>query len=346
MSATGNVTGAERNHVTENTGPVTDTETIHVYNFLSRNAGPVTGTAIEPEDEPLSRDSVLAVVLADPAMQRSLREAATEAAEKPYWRRMFEAEYRGEICGHCGEPLAAGQRVTLCGYGRRGSGRAPVCDACVALPQEARLIRFWVNGTHGTQAREHACQACGRPVVLRWGSRRLYVYCSERCAQAIHRSRRRRQGPQETRCATCAGAFVPARADARYCCAACRQKAYRQREGPRMSSTTTVVHMRDVRPGEEGVAYVGRAVPRRGIKASLFGNPFKVGREAATNADAKAMYADWLAGRAHQDTYPEIRAWILENVRTLRGKRLACWCFPQACHADVLAELADAGADA
>jgi hypothetical protein len=30
-------------------------------------------------------------------------------------------------------------------------------------------------------------------------------------------------------CATCGGPFVPRRADARYCSAACRQRAYRQR---------------------------------------------------------------------------------------------------------------------
>lgn len=29
------------------------------------------------------------------------------------------------------------------------------------------------------------------------------------------------------------------------------------------------------------------------------------------------------------------------ELRKLRGKRLGCWCKPEACHADILAELAD-----
>jgi hypothetical protein len=29
-------------------------------------------------------------------------------------------------------------------------------------------------------------------------------------------------------------------------------------------------------------------------------------------------------------------------VPALRGKTLACWCVPELCHGDILAELADA----
>ena len=32
---------------------------------------------------------------------------------------------------------------------------------------------------------------------------------------------------------------------------------------------------------------------------------------------------------------------LLAALPELRGKRLGCWCAPQACHGDVLAQLAD-----
>ena len=43
----------------------------------------------------------------------------------------------------------------------------------------------------------------------------------------------------------------------------------------------------------------------------------------------------------------DYRAWIskqpelLEAVSELRGRRLGCWCAPQPCYGDVLAELAN-----
>lgn len=33
---------------------------------------------------------------------------------------------------------------------------------------------------------------------------------------------------------------------------------------------------------------------------------------------------------------------LLDQVPALRGKTLACWCAPELCHGDILAELADA----
>jgi hypothetical protein len=33
---------------------------------------------------------------------------------------------------------------------------------------------------------------------------------------------------------------------------------------------------------------------------------------------------------------------LLDQVSALRGKTLACWCAPELCHGDILAELADA----
>jgi Domain of unknown function (DUF4326) len=44
------------------------------------------------------------------------------------------------------------------------------------------------------------------------------------------------------------------------------------------------------------------------------------------------MYRDYLLGR------PD----LLALLPGLRGKRLGCWCKPLPCHADILAEFADA----
>lgn len=68
--------------------------------------------------------------------------------------------------------------------------------------------------------------------------------------------------------------------------------------------------------------YIGRP--------SIWGNPFAIGRDG-TREQVIAKYRDWVQRQ------PELMA----QVHLLRGKRLACWCAPQACHGDVLAELAE-----
>lgn len=52
-------------------------------------------------------------------------------------------------------------------------------------------------------------------------------------------------------------------------------------------------------------------------------------------------YKKWLTGEDFKDVLPEKRQWILNNIHLLRGKRISCWCHPRACHADILALLAD-----
>ena len=60
-------------------------------------------------------------------------------------------------------------------------------------------------------------------------------------------------------------------------------------------------------------------------RPSKWGNPYRVeeyGREGAIQ-----KYRKWLIGR---------------DLSELRGKNLACWCrLDQACHADILLELAN-----
>lgn len=99
---------------------------------------------------------------------------------------------------------------------------------------------------------------------------------------------------------------------------------------------TTVVHVRDVEIGRgeliPGVVYIGRAVPRRGYKASKWGNPYKVVPGYCSLETALLFY------RAHILATPELLAALPELV----GKRLACWCKKKGdepCHGDVLVDM-------
>lgn len=75
--------------------------------------------------------------------------------------------------------------------------------------------------------------------------------------------------------------------------------------------------------------YIGRP--------SKWGNPFthKSGTAAkfrvASREDAVEAYRQWIKTQPH----------LLKDLHELKGKTLACWCKPAACHGDVLLELAN-----
>jgi hypothetical protein len=102
-------------------------------------------------------------------------------------------------------------------------------------------------------------------------------------------------------------------------------------------SATTVVNLKGHRddPGFADVVYVGRAMYRGGwhLPASPLASPFRPGPDGSRE-DVVAKYREYLLGRAD----------LLALLPELRGRRLACWCAPEPCHAAVIAELADAGA--
>lgn len=92
-----------------------------------------------------------------------------------------------------------------------------------------------------------------------------------------------------------------------------------------MSNKTKVVHCKK----EKFDVYIGRP--------SIWGNPFthKQGTQAdfvvSSREEAVAKYREYILSK------PE----LLKQVKNLKGKVLGCWCKPQACHGDILAELAD-----
>ncbi|MEU9604854.1 DUF4326 domain-containing protein [Streptomyces sp. NPDC048057] len=99
---------------------------------------------------------------------------------------------------------------------------------------------------------------------------------------------------------------------------------------------TTVVNLKGHRddPAYADVVYVGRAMHRGGwhLDGSPLSCPWRPGRDG-TRAEVMARYRDYLLAR------PD----LLAHLPALRGRRLGCWCVPEQCHAEVIAELADAG---
>jgi len=69
--------------------------------------------------------------------------------------------------------------------------------------------------------------------------------------------------------------------------------------------------------------YVGRPGP--------WGNPFKVTKDVSRE-EAIAKFRKWFLAR------PEM---VDRCRRLLKGKILGCWCSPEKCHAEVLAEVAN-----
>ncbi|GHK04116.1 DUF4326 domain-containing protein [Streptomyces sp. NPDC003753] len=85
------------------------------------------------------------------------------------------------------------------------------------------------------------------------------------------------------------------------------------------------------------VVYVGRRLTRGGwdLPQHPLYNPFQIDtpkkKHDGTREEVMAKYRDHLMGR------PDLLALVPE----LRGKTLACWCAPELCHGDILAEVAD-----
>ena len=66
--------------------------------------------------------------------------------------------------------------------------------------------------------------------------------------------------------------------------------------------------------------YIGRP--------SKWGNPFCIGRDG-TREDVINAYRNYLLSNLS----------LIDDIESLRGKILGCWCKPQACHGDVIEEI-------
>jgi len=95
-----------------------------------------------------------------------------------------------------------------------------------------------------------------------------------------------------------------------------------------MSETRVI----NIRTGAAYDIYIGRAVPRKGLAGSYWGNPFKSPKDGTVEQCIEKYRAmlrkDFLYN-------PHLRL----DLESMRGKILACWCKPGPCHGDVLVEL-------
>jgi hypothetical protein len=112
--------------------------------------------------------------------------------------------------------------------------------------------------------------------------------------------------------------------------------------------TTRVCHTDDQIPGAE---YIGRAVPRRGLKASKWANPYKIGDRKMIGDGV--LTRDEVIYRYEQDLLGGPKRHLLADLPELRTVDIACWCrhdgedrdTGNACHADVLIELLEKYSD-
>ena len=97
----------------------------------------------------------------------------------------------------------------------------------------------------------------------------------------------------------------------------------------------TIANIRDpqvkiaVKNRDPRYVYCGRANRWFGLSASKWANPYAIGEDARDAVIER--YRVYILNR------PDLLAQLPE----LRDKVLVCWCSPERCHCDVLAELAE-----
>lgn len=70
-------------------------------------------------------------------------------------------------------------------------------------------------------------------------------------------------------------------------------------------------------------------------RATAWGNPFVLGRDG-DREEVLDKYTRWVT---LSNDFSAV--WVRQNVHTLRGKTLGCWCAPNTCHGEVLLRLAE-----
>ena len=88
---------------------------------------------------------------------------------------------------------------------------------------------------------------------------------------------------------------------------------------------TTVINIKTRQPYD---TYIGRQC--RGYKASMFANPFKIGKDG-TWGEVLMKYRAWFDERLKDELFKT-------ELEKLRGKRLGCWCKPEPCHGDIVVQ--------
>ena len=83
---------------------------------------------------------------------------------------------------------------------------------------------------------------------------------------------------------------------------------------------TIVINKKNVKSSNSNDVYIGRP--------SKWGNPFVIGKDGDRNVVVE-KYKNWILAQPQ----------LLNDLQTLEGKRLICFCKPFKCHGDVLINL-------
>lgn len=85
---------------------------------------------------------------------------------------------------------------------------------------------------------------------------------------------------------------------------------------------------------DQGAVYVGRP--------SKWGNPYTIGKCYSVWLERKTIpFSREDVIKAYKEYMINMPALTKEAKEELKGKDLICWCAPEACHADVLLEIAN-----
>jgi hypothetical protein len=129
-------------------------------------------------------------------------------------QRIHESARDARTCAQCEGPI--GEVVVIHGASVRGAFGW------------SRLLARFCRGCMSGDGSRGTCEGCRRIVIRRSDRRyRRHTFCSDLCRWQVQAASRRIV-PEPHPCAGC-GDPVTARADARYCSSACRQRAYRAR---------------------------------------------------------------------------------------------------------------------
>ena len=92
--------------------------------------------------------------------------------------------------------------------------------------------------------------------------------------------------------------------------------------------TTTVV---------SNVRRAGALIDVRIHRPTIFGNPFHIGRDG-DRLMVVQKFKEWIEGKRYTPfATKKMRATLIAGLPPLRGKILGCFCYPLACHGNVLA---------
>jgi len=84
--------------------------------------------------------------------------------------------------------------------------------------------------------------------------------------------------------------------------------------------------------GRKGVVFIDKK--RFPANSSNFANPYKIGKDG-NREEIMNKYRDYIIKRLENDKN------LIEELISLKGKKLGCWCYPEICHGNILLELID-----